>query len=173
MSEEEQEVSGALQDVVRVSGRVMWFNSVKGYGFLTPDGGQGDVFLHHSVLRAAGHEEIKEGATLECDAVNGPKGLQAVGIISVDNSTAEAIHLDDDDYQLVEPEGDFLEATTKWFNVEKGYGFVTSGEDAPDIFIHIKALRRLGVDQLLPGQNLRIRVGTGPKGPQVADVELL
>ena len=67
----------------------------------------------------------------------------------------------------------FLDATAKWFNTEKGYGFVTRGEGTPDVFVHVKALRRVGIEDLLPGQSLRVRVGQGPKGPQVAEIEIL
>jgi CspA family cold shock protein len=77
------------------------------------------------------------------------------------------------EYPSVEPEGEFFDATAKWFNIEKGYGFVTRGEGTPDVFIHIKALRRVGIEELLPGQPLRVRVGRGPKGPQVAEIQLV
>ena len=72
----------------------------------------------------------------------------------------------------MEAEGEFFDATAKWFNAEKGYGFVTRGEGTPDVFVHIKALRRVGIEELLPGQSLRVRVGQGPKGPQVAEIEI-
>ena len=49
---------------------------------------------------------------------------------------------------------------------------VARGEQAPDVFVHIKTLRRVGVEQLLPGQQVRVRIGQGPKGPQVAEIEI-
>ena len=85
---------------------------LRGYGFIAPEGDLGDVFLHHSALRSAGHEGILEGSTVECDAVNGPKGLQAVKILQIDNSTASTsistFEDDDDDFSLAEPEGGFF-----------------------------------------------------------------
>ena len=70
-------------------------------------------------------------------------------------------------------EGDFLDATVKWFNPAKGYGFITQGEGTPDIFVHMETLRHIGISQLTRGQAVRVRIGQGPKGPQVAEIETL
>lgn len=178
MDEMEQSSSEVQQETVRVTGRVKWFNAVKGYGFVSSEGEPGDIFLHHSALLQAGHQGAEQGATVECDVVRGPKGLQAVRVFSVDTSTVEITDSDGsvlaygEDYPLVEAEGEFFEVTAKWFNAEKGYGFVTRGEGTPDVFVHVKVLRLVGLEELLPGQALRVRAGAGPKGPQVAEIEL-
>ena len=178
MGEQEHEGSSDVrQEAFEVSGRIKWFNAVKGYGFITPDGDPGDVFLHHSALRQAGYDGVEQGATIRCEAVRGPRGLQAIKVLMVDLSTAverlpKRERDVDDDFPMVEPEGEFFDATAKWFNAERGYGFVTRGEGTPDVFVHIKALRRVGIEELLPGQALRVRVGQGSKGPQVADIKI-
>ena len=162
---------GRDADVVR--GRVKWFNAAKGFGFITSDGDGGDVFVHLSALRQAGFQSVLEGTTLTCKVVQGPKGLQAVEVIEVDASTAEVgvYDADHEDEEQVVPEGDYVTATVKWFNPDKGYGFVTRGPDTVDVFIHVKTLRRAQIEMLLPGETVRVRIGSGPKGPQVACLE--
>lgn len=179
MGEQDQLAGEAHPESVEVSGRVKWFNAAKGFGFITPADNSGDVFIHLSALRQAGHEGVEQGTTVVCEAVRGPKGLQAIRILDVDTSTAVqpgamAPEGDNDDprYPDLQAEGEFFEVMVKWFNVEKGYGFVTQGEGTQDIFIHIKTLRRVGQDDLKPGQLLRVRTGQGPKGPQVAEIEV-
>ena len=58
-------------------GIVKWFNDAKGFGFITPDGGGADVFVHFSAIKAQGFRSLKEGQRVRFEVVQGPKGAQA------------------------------------------------------------------------------------------------
>ena len=79
--------NGGDGDLITISGTVKWFNSVKGFGFVSPSGGDadGDVFLHLSCLRQAGYDSVEEGASITCEVAKRPKGLQAVRVLQVDS----------------------------------------------------------------------------------------
>jgi cold shock protein len=61
-------------------GTVKWFNSTKGYGFVTPDDGSPDVFVHYSAIEGTGYRELTEGERVEFDATAGAKGPQATKV---------------------------------------------------------------------------------------------
>jgi cold shock protein len=61
-------------------GRVKWFNDKKGYGFIEPEGGGEDIFVHHSSIRADGFRTLAEQEAVQYEVVRGPKGLQATNV---------------------------------------------------------------------------------------------
>lgn len=64
---------------MRSNGTVKWFNDAKGFGFITTEKGE-DVFVHFSAIQAKGFRSLPEGAQVEFDLVQGPKGLQAANV---------------------------------------------------------------------------------------------
>lgn len=59
----------------------------------------------------------------------------------------------------------------KWFNAEKGYGFITVDEGAQDVFVHFSAIEMNGYRSLAEGQRVEFEIGAGPKGPQAEAVK--
>ena len=64
------------------TGKVKWFNDAKGYGFIARDDGE-DVFVHFSAITGEGYRTLQEGATVQFEVVEGPKGLQAKNVQKV------------------------------------------------------------------------------------------
>ena len=65
-------------------GTVKWFNDSKGYGFLTRDDGEKDVFVHHSAIQGEGFKSLIEGQRVEFDVVQGQKGPAAENVVKLD-----------------------------------------------------------------------------------------
>ena len=205
-----------------VKGTVKWFNSTKGYGFVTLESGS-DAFCHASALQAAGHADLPQGATIVCDLQDSPRGLQVVAVHSVDTSTADMsaprgprrdfgdsggrrgggrfgggdrfggggdrfggadrfssggdrFSSGGDRFSGARdqaPSGPMVEGKVKFFNDQKGFGFVMPDSGSGDVYIHASALRRSGVQALEPEQRIRYSTRQGQKGVEVDRVELL
>lgn len=61
-------------------GTVKWFNDAKGFGFIAPEDGSADVFVHYSAIDAKGFRSLQEGQRVSYELVQGPKGAQAAGV---------------------------------------------------------------------------------------------
>jgi CspA family cold shock protein len=177
-------------------GKVKWFNATKGYGFITFDNG-GDAFCHASALQVTGHSDVPPGTSIVCDLADSQRGLQVVAVHSVDTSTAEAPsraprgdrfggggdrfgsgggygggggycgHRDS------APSGPMVEGKIKFFNDQKGFGFVMPDSGSGDIYLHASALRRSGVQVVEPDQRIRYSTRQGNKGVEVDKVEII
>jgi CspA family cold shock protein len=161
----------APQEVV---GRIKWFDVAKGFGFVVPDDGGADILLHVTVLKRDGYTAISEGARIVLEAVHRPRGLQALRVVSLDNSVA--IHPAElppaRTNVQVSPTSGMERMVVKWFNRLRGFGFVTAGEGQPDVFVHMETLRRYGIAELIPGSIVYVRYGPGPKGLMAAEIRV-
>lgn len=169
-----------------VRATVKWFNSEKGYGFAALSDGSGDVFLHVNALQAAGHQTVSPGATLNVRVGQGQKGRQIDQVISVDESTAEQPgprssarpqfasrpRNDAPRRQVDLSNAVDMAGTVKWYNPDKGFGFITPEGGGKDVFVHATALERAGLTSLQEGQSVRMGVVQGAKGPEAGSVSV-
>lgn len=160
-------------EVIEVAGVIKWFDVAKGFGFVVPDEpGLPDVLLHVTCLRRDGFQTAYEGSRVVCEAVRRQKGLQAMRVLSMDESTA--VHPSQlppsRTHVQVTPSSGLEQVEVKWFNRVRGFGFLTRGDGTEDIFVHMETLRRFGITELRPGQRVLVRYGDGPKGKMVAEI---
>lgn len=164
---------------VRLSGRVKWFDIGKGFGFVAPDDGGGDILIHYNLLARHGRKSVPEGARVVVETVLGPRGRQALAILDLDLTTAieggsergapRGPRIDPLDF--LDRAGDFEPVQVRWFNRVKGYGFLLRDDGVTQVFVHMETVRRGGFETLLPNQRLRARVHEGPRGALAVAIE--
>ncbi|HEY6852718.1 MAG TPA: cold-shock protein [Gemmatimonadales bacterium] len=69
--------------MARITGTVKWFNDAKGFGFITPENGGADCFVHHSAIQAEGFKSLSEGQRVEFEVVQGQKGPAAQHVVKL------------------------------------------------------------------------------------------
>jgi CspA family cold shock protein len=159
---------------------VKWFNPEKGFGFVAMGNGGGDAFLHISVLQAAGRQAVLPGAKLRAQVGPGPKGPQVTRVLEVDESTAtaepprrERTGPSSGGRAAIDPStASEVTGTVKWFNGDKGFGFVGAEDGGKDIFVHISVLDRAGLNGLAEGQRVTVRMVETPKGREALSIAL-
>jgi CspA family cold shock protein len=129
----------AIQANSRCRGTVKWFNTTKGFGFIQPAGGGGDVFVHISAVEASGLSALAEGQEVSYELAEGRDGRSAAEKIEV--SAAEKRT------QLtVVGQAPAHKGVLKWFNPDKRFGFIAPADGGKDAFLHIKEIERSGLD---------------------------
>jgi CspA family cold shock protein len=161
---------------------VKWFNAEKGFGFVEVSDGSGDAFLHVSVLSGAGASSVNPGAKLKVRLGQGAKGPQVMEVSDIREGEAPAAAPrrapprapgmgGGDSYGgSVGGSGQEVRGTVKWYNAQKGFGFVAPDGGGKDVFVHATALERGGIPGLSEGQSVRMQVVQGKKGPEAASV---
>ncbi len=175
-------------EAARLSGKIKWFNRSKGFGFIVPEDGTSDIFLPLAVLERSGFGEAPDGASVTFEWVQGPKGRAATQVLQLDASTAQPrppreggggggggrFRQRDDSYGN-ESSGptEALDGVVKWYDPARGFGFILPNDGGKDIFVHVTALRRSGLDGLEPGQPVRMMVAQARRGREASSIQLL
>jgi CspA family cold shock protein len=142
-------------------GKVKFFNSQKGFGFIQRDEGGEDVFVHISQVERAGLEGLAEGQELQFNLVDrGGKisaaDLQVVGdVIAVEQKAVSPQR---------ELTGDKATGTVKFFNSMKGFGFITRDDGKEDAFVHISAVERSGLQAINEGDRFEFDLEVDRRG---------
>jgi len=166
-------------DESTISGHVKWYDAVKGYGFVVPSTGGADVMVHASCVRAFGRVTLAEGSEVRLVPIESPRGLQAQKLVEVsDPEPVMEVPGFAEDVRPTEFLGPDVEvsglqpARVKWFDKQKGFGFVNIFGNLEDVFVHMETVRRCGFQDLSSGEGMAVRTFRGPRGLMVAELKL-
>ncbi len=150
--------------------KLKWFNQPKGFGFVVPNNKDVDAFLHITTLQKAEIQTIGEGAVLICDIGYGPKGAMVRAVKTLIDT---GLMPGENSEELVQKSGfNGMEGTVKWYKPDKGFGFVIPDDGKKDVFVHKTCLEKHDIDQLVPGQRIKMAVKDVPKGREAVTIEL-
>ena len=133
-----------------------------------------DILIHINVLRNFGRSSVSEGSTVELIANESRRGLQATEIIEIIPPPALELSDEVESARAAGQEhghGSFVPARVKWFDKQRGFGFVNVFGDGEDVFIHMEVLRSNGLSDLQAGEAISVQVSAGPRGKLVSEIQ--
>ncbi|GAA2727167.1 cold-shock protein [Cellulomonas aerilata] len=156
-------------------GTVSWYDPDKGFGFVAPESGGEDVFVHVRAL-AGGLTELSEGDRVTYDVAESEKGPQARDVRLVRGSAPRGAPAPSAHGRPGRPTGSGApvrggEGVVARYDAERGFGFITPDAGGADLFVHVSVLR--GAEALHEGDRVRYKVRQGERGPQADRVELV
>ncbi len=176
------------------SGTVKFFNAAKGFGFIAPDDGGQDVFVHVSAVERSGLNGLNEGDTVNFDLEQDRRSGKAAAVnLEVTGSSPVAPRgpggprsapRGGDSYASRPPRAEYGggggggqtsgsgQGTVKWFNQTKGFGFIQPSDGGGDIFVHISAVERAGLRSLNEGQNVSYELEQDRRSGKTSAVNL-
>lgn len=161
------------KDGQTLNGLVKWFDIHRGFGYVIPEGGGGDILIHANVLRSYGLSSLAENSRVRVRVQYSSAGAQASDVLEV--RPPEDTH--DCGFAVVEgmePEQiaalPVVPARVKWFDRAKGFGFAVVFATAGDVFLHIEVLRRSALADLAPGEAVGLRVTDGARGRLAVEI---
>ena len=158
-----------------LDGTVKMFNAEKGFGFVELADRSGDAFLHIGTLQAAGHEAPAPGTKLRVQVGQGQKGPQVTAVLELDSSTAGAVRPRAPAPRQNRPDPSTateMVGKVKWFNAEKGFGFVQVEDGGKDVFLHISVVEKAGLKTLAEGAPVSLRVVETPRGREAISISV-
>ena len=165
-------------------GTVKFFNSAKGFGFIAPEEGGPDVFVHVSALQRSGINGLNDGDQvsfeIEQDQRSGKLAAVELGLIGSAPPEHRPSRSNDSErgaYASSSSGGGAHETqggsgVVKWFNSAKVFGFIQSAAGGPDVFVHVSALERAGIQRLDEGQAIKFDVEPDRRSGKSAAVNL-
>jgi len=155
------------QVVGEAKGVVKFFNGQKGFGFIVRDDGGEDVFVHISAVEQAGLTGLAEGQPLDFTLVDRGGRVSATDL-KIDG---DPLPVDDKPRErgpTRELTGEKATGTVKFFNAQKGFGFITRDDGQPDAFVHISAVERAGMISLNEGDRIEFELEVDRRGKTAA-----
>lgn len=165
-----------------LQGTCKWFNSVKGYGFITPDNGGADVFVHQSAIQGEGFHALADGEKVAFDIVDENGKAKAANVTNPDGGPVKGGRAQPRKWpENVAPSEGKQIGSVKWFNSSKGFGFIAPNSGGEDLFVHQSAIHSPGFRSLMQAEEVEFKVVedqgkmkaidvTGPAGDYVQGV---